>query len=403
VAGHPGERDPRLLVLGAGPAQLGLLEAARTHSIWTAVCDRDATAPGFELAGRRCLVSTEDEPAIERLAAALELDGVIAPGTDWPVAIAARIADRLGLPHPLTPATAVLATNKLRQREALAAAGVPQPRWEAVANGETELRPPCVVKAPDRQGQKGLSLVLDDSEFPPALAVARAASRTGVVLVEEYVDGPEVTVIGFSAVGQFVPLAVTDRITADPPAFGVALAHVWPSAYAEAAAEVTRRAVEALGIENGPSYTQLRISAGGPEVIEVAARLGGGHDAELVQAATSVDLNGLALAAALGREIAADDVTDAYRERVGGAVTRFLVAPPGMLEAVEVPQGLPGIVQVRIYREPGFVFTPLRRASDRAGAVLAVGATRAEAVVRADVAVERIRFSTAAAGALVEG
>jgi len=401
VAGHPGEKDPRLLVLGAGPAQLGLLEAARAQSVWTAVCDRDATAPGFELAERRCLVSTEDEPAIERLAAALELDGVIAPGTDWPVAIAARIADKLGLPHPLAPATAVLATNKLRQREALAAAGVPQPRWEAVGDGETGLRPPCVVKAPDRQGQKGLSLVLDDAELGDALARARAASRTGLVLVEEYVDGPEVTVIGFSARGRFVPLAVTDRITAEPPAFGVALAHVWPSAYAEAAAEVTRRAVEALGIEDGPSYTQLRISTGGPEVIEVAARLGGGHDAELVHAATSVDLNGLALAAALGRDLVPEDVTDGYRERVGGAVTRFLVAPPGVLDSVEVPQGLPGVLRTRIYREPGYVFTPLRRGSDRAGAVLAVGATREEAVVRAEAAAERVRFVTADAGALV--
>jgi biotin carboxylase len=401
VAGHPGERDPRLLVLGAGPAQLGLLEAARTQGVWTAVCDREAAAPGFELAGRRCLVSTEDEPAIERLAAVLELDGLIAPGTDWPVAIAARVAAKLGLPHPLDPATAILATNKLRQREALAAAGVPQPRWEAVSEGQPGLRAPCVVKAPDRQGQKGLSLVLTDAELTGALELARSTSRSGLALVEEYVDGPEVTVIGFSAAGEFVPLAVTDRITAEPPAFGVALAHVWPSPYAEAAAEVTRRAVEALRIANGPSYTQLRISAGGPEVIEVAARLGGGHDAELVEAATGVDLNWLALAAALGRDVAADQVAGSYSERVGGAVTRFLVAPPGVLESVEAPEGLPGVLRTRIYRGPGYVFTPLRRGSDRAGAVLAVGATREEALARADSAAERVRFVTADAGAYV--
>jgi biotin carboxylase len=380
VAGNPGERDPRLLVLGAGPAQLGLLEAARAHGIWTAVCDRNPGAPGFELASRRCLVSTEDESAIERLAAALDLDGLIAPGTDWPVAIAARIAQKLGLPHPLTPATATLATHKLRQREALAAAGVPQPRWQAVADEIPELGAPCVVKAPDRQGQKGLSLVL----------------------VEEYVDGPEVTVVGFSSDGDFVPLAVTDRVTAEPPAFGVALAHVWPSRYAEAAAEVTRRAVEALGIQDGPSYTQLRIGPGGPDVIEVAARLGGGHDAELVEAATGVDVNWLALAAALGRRTALDQVTGHYAERVGGAVTRFLVAPPGVLESVEVPQGLPGVLRTRIYREPGYVLTPLRRGSDRAGAVLAVGRTREEAVARAEAAAERVRFLTADAGASVQ-
>ncbi len=186
-----------------------------------------------------------------------------------------------------------------------------------------------------------------------------------------------------------------------PPAFGVSLGHTWPSPFAEAAVEVTRRAVEALGIESGPTYTHLRVSRGGPEVLEVAARLGGGHDAELVLAATGVDLNALALASALGAPLTVDDVARSYSGQVGGAVTRFLVAPPGELESVEVPQGLGGVVRVRLYRERGHVFGPLHRASDRAGSVLVVGATREEAVVRADVAVERIRFATADAGALV--
>ena len=60
-------------------------------------------------------------------------------------------------------------------------------------------------------------------------------------------------------------------------------------------------AVAALGIENGPSYTQIRLGPDGrPYVVEVAARLGGGHDAELCRAATGVDLNDLALSFALG-------------------------------------------------------------------------------------------------------
>src|SRR5206468_174101 len=100
--------------------------------------------------------------------------------------------------------------------------------------------------------------------------------------------------------GAFTPLTVTDRIVAEPPAFGVALAHVWPSDAGDASAEVAARAVAALGIENGPSYTQLRIGPAGPQVIEVAARLGGGHDAELVERATGVPMNDLAIDAALG-------------------------------------------------------------------------------------------------------
>jgi biotin carboxylase len=390
VESDPRSRNARLLVLGAGPAQLGLLEAARAQGLWLAVVDRDPAAPGFRFADRRCILSTEDESGIERLAGALRIGGIISPGTDWPVGIAARLAERLGLPHPITPATAVAATNKLRQREQLAHAGVPQPRsW--IVGGEDELPDvtgPVVVKAPDRQGQKGLTLVEHPAELAAAVETARSVARNGLALVEELIAGPEVTVVGFSISGVFTALAVTDRITADPPAFGVALAHVFESPHAEAAALVAAGAARALGIEDGPSYTQLRIGPDGPQVIEVAARLGGGHDAELVQAATGVDLNALAIAAALDQPIGAPKPT----KRIGGAVTRFLVAPPGVLQRVEVPEGLDGVVTVRIYREPGYIFTPLRRGSDRAGAVLVLGDSREHAVARAEAAAQRIRF-----------
>ena len=47
----------RLLVLGAGPAQLGLLEAARERGLFVIACDRNPAAPGFEYADRRAVVS----------------------------------------------------------------------------------------------------------------------------------------------------------------------------------------------------------------------------------------------------------------------------------------------------------------------------------------------------------
>jgi biotin carboxylase len=370
--------------------------------VWLAVVDREPNAPGFRFADRRCILSTEDEPAIERLVSALGIDGLISPGTDWPVGVAARIAERAGLPHPIAPATAVLATNKLRQRERLAQALVPQPRSWVVGGGDEPpaVEGPVVVKAPDRQGQKGLTLVLDPDELPAAIEAARGVARNGLALVEELVDGPEVTCIGFSIGGTFHCLAVTDRIVAEPPAFGVALAHVWPSEVrgAEEVPGTCSAALAALGVENGPSYTQLRIGRDGPQVIEVAARLGGGHDAELVHAVTGIDLNGLAIDAALGRELAVRP----HEPRVGGAVTRFLVAPPGVIDHVEVPEDIEGVERVRIYRDPGYVVAPLRRGADRAGAVLAVGATRAEAVARADAAADRIRFVTADARRLRE-
>ena len=387
----------RLLVLGAGPAQLGLLGAAREQGLFVIALDRDPTAPGFRYADRRAIISTEDEQGIERLASAERVEGIIAPGIDWPVGIAARVAERLGLPHPLDAGVANRAVSKQKQREALAEAKVPQPGWHIVSEPEEGLPVPSVVKAPDRQGQKGLTLVRSEDELPAAIRRAIEESRSGVAIIEELVDGPEVTVNAFSLRGDFHPLTVTDRLTAEPPAFGVALAHVWPSEAGGQAAGVAEAAVRALGIENGPSYTQLRIGPDGPQVIEVAARLGGGHDAELARLALGVDLNGLALQAALGEPIwsAALQLTP----EVGGAVVRFLVPPEGVLEEVEgadEARAVEGVRDVRIYREPGHAFGPFRRGADRAGAVLVTGDSREEALERADEVARLIRFKVGA-------
>ena len=384
-------RSARLLVLGAGAAQLGLLEAAAARDLQVIAVDGDPLAPGFVFATERAVISSEDEQGIERLARARAVDGLISPGADWPVGIAARVAEHLGLPHPIDGATAVLATTKTRQRERFASAGVLQP--QTFSTTDPEIPFPCVVKAADRQGQRGLTLVRERSALAAAVENAATESRGGGVLVEELIDGPELTVNAVSVGGTFIPLTVTDRLLAEPPAFGVALAHAWPSVHpTEHVIGAARAGVAALGIENGPSYTQIRLGPDGRAyVVEVAARLGGGHDAELCRAAVGVDLNDLALSFALG------DPCDTLSQGLsaGGACVLFLVAPEGVLRAVagvEAAEKIEGVEWVRTYRPPGWRFGPLRRGADRAGAILATGDDRDDALARARRAAEAVRF-----------
>lgn len=413
VASEFAAGSERLLVLGAGAGQLGLLEAARKRELYVVAADRDPAAPGFPLADRRALISVEDEQALERLADAEQIDGVIAPGIDWPVAIAARICSKLGLPHPLPVEVAQLSIAKLRQRELFAEAGIPHTRYAVATRGEeaalaaAELGFPLVVKAPDRQGQRGTALATSEEELAPAVERALAESRSGLCLIEKLDGGRELTVIGFSVGGRFEALAVTERRGASAPSFGIVLQHSWPPSSDKAemarAIDVAERSVAALGIEEGPSYTQLVAGPEGPRLGELAARLGGGHDAELVEAALGIDLNGLALAASLGKAIEPSDLRphpapDAGA--AGGACVRFLVAPPGRLvdvRGVEDAAAIEGVRWIRIYREPGHVFGPLRSRSDRAGAILTIGPDRQEAVDRASRAADLIRFEVAAA------
>jgi biotin carboxylase len=398
---------PRLLVLGAGPAQLGVLAAARGRRLTVVAADRDPAAPGFRYADRRAIVSIEDEPAIERLARAEEVDGLIAPGTDHAVAIAARVAERLGLPQPLPPEVAALAVSRRRQRERLAEAGIPQPRSfvcrtrSEVAAAAEELGYPVVVETPDREGERAVALAPNREALAAAAAEATAASVGDYCLVEEFLGQRVVTVSAFSLAGRFLPLTVTDREQAPPPAFGFPLGLLWPAelepADVGAIVDLAATAAAALGVEHGLTTTQVLLGHGRPPLLaKLSARVGGAHDGELCRAALGVDANALAVSAALGEPVHARELAPAAS--IGGACVRFLVARPGELRGVrgvEAAFAVTGVRGIRIYRRPGHVFRKLGGTSARAGAILATGETRDGARAAADRAASLIRFEIA--------
>src|SRR6476646_1338493 len=99
-----------------------------------------------------------DGSALEVLARRERASGLIAPGTDGPVRVAAEVAAALGLPHPIDAGVAARATDKLEQRRAFDRDGVPHPAWSEDGAG----LPPdarIVVKPAAAQGQRGLEIV----------------------------------------------------------------------------------------------------------------------------------------------------------------------------------------------------------------------------------------------------
>jgi hypothetical protein len=245
----------RLLVLGA--RQTGLLAAARARGCHVIAVDRDPRAPGFRLAHRRAILEPDDEVALERLAASGRIDGVV--GTGATTAVAARLAARFRLPHPISPETGVLVTSRLRQRARLEEARVPQTRW-AVLQEHAEPGFPAVIGPLDRKGRR---------------------------LAEEASSGAEVTVTAWSSGGDFTPLLG-----------------------AGAAARLAARAAEALGVEHGLTSTRFRLGLDGPRVVELRTDVSD-REAELCRLLLGIDVHSLALDAALGVEYVRFGTADA--------------------------------------------------------------------------------------------
>ncbi len=259
VEGAPHSRQ-RLLVLGAGPAQIGLLRAARERDLFVIAVDRDPAASGFAYADKRALVSTEDEPGIDRLARAESVDGIVSPGADWP---ARSRGAHCGAARPA-------ASDRRRDRGArdheVATAG-------ALRRGR---RPPAAAArracpALRRQGARPSGTARADPR--PNRSRAAGRDRGGARSVPErhlHRRGVRRRSRGdgerglrrrrLPAAGRDRPLDRRTTRVRGRARTRLALCCLATQAPIEAA----RAAAEALGIRNGPTYTQIRV---GPERI----------------------------------------------------------------------------------------------------------------------------------------
>lgn len=284
-------RPRRLVVLGGGRHQVGLVRRAQERDVDVVLVDYLPDAPARAWATTSLLVSTLDVDGVVRAARDHDVDGVVTTGTDLPVVTMAAVADDLGLPCWISPTGARAATVKSTMRVALDAVGVPMARQHVLGPGDEShdlaVDLPVVVKPADSQGQRGVTRVDDRTRLPTSIAHARDHSPTDVVVVEEFLVGPEVTLNAWVEGDHVVLLAINDRVTINPPPHvGIAYRHVHPTRHLhdgllDRCVELLGRIADAYGMTSGPLYVQCILTGDGPVVVEAAARVGGGHEAAL--------------------------------------------------------------------------------------------------------------------------
>lgn len=383
-------RDPSVTEVHAAPGNPGIAAVATLHD-----------------------VDPMSGPAVADLAASLGVDlVVVGPEAPLVAGIADAVRDRGIAVFGPSGAAARLEGSKAFSKEVMEAAGVPTAgarvcaSADEVASALDAFGPPYVVKDDALAAGKGVVVTRDRDE---ALAHARLCTSrgSGRVVVEEFLDGPEVSVFAVcdgerafalqpaqdfkrifdggrgpntGGMGSYTPLA-----WARPDLAAVVLSDVVEPTLAEMA----RRGVPFVGC----LYVGLALTAAGPRVIEFNVRFGD-PDVQPVLAVLESPLGELLLAAARGRldEVPAPVFGD-------GAAVTVVLASAGYPESSSTGDVITGAD--RADERPGvdviqagtaLAGTDLVTAGGRVLAVRAVGPDVAAARATAYAAADLIAF-----------
>ena len=221
-------------------------------------------------------------------------------------------------------------------------------------------------------------------------------------MVEEYLAGPQVSTEGLLVDGVGTTCGFIDRNYEQLETFAPYMVEnggqqpsALPASAEEQIAEVAMHAGRAMGIVSGSVKGDMVWTDRGAYVIEIAARLSGGWmSTDQVPLGTGVDLIGCAIRVALGEKVPVEDIHPRWRR---GVAIRYFFPPPGRVVSIEGTQafdGVPWVHRLGFFVRPGDDVQPVTDHTKRAGFVITTGATRDEAVERAESVVGAIRIRT---------
>ncbi len=387
-----------LFVIGAGTYQVPIIVAARAAGWRVVAVDGNDAAPGLRLADRARVVSIRDASACLAVAQEFGASGVVSICTEVGVRSAAHVAHVMGLPG-ISPHAAAAATDKWIMRNAFRQHGLAVPEFrrahtpEEAERAASDIGYPVVIKPPDSSGSRGVRKVDDARQLAEAFAAAKTHTH-GPVLVEAFMDGVEATIEAMTFQGETRILAISDKEHLPFPAcvsIGLNFPAYFDSAMHREIAVLVTRAVAALGIDNGPTHTEVIVTSTGPMLVETAAR-GGGYRlfSDIIPLVSGVDAVKATLDIALGR------VPEIEPKFQRGAVLKFFAPQTfGVLRTVtgvERAKQVTGVVDVVIEVKPGESLKPITADGERPGYIIARGTTRNEALQAAGTAEQTVAF-----------
>lgn len=285
-----------VLILGAGLMQIPAILSAKQLGYKVCVVDADKNAVGVPKADEFKVIDLKDREGILKYASELSLkengglEAVFTAGTDFSASVS-YVCEKLGLQaHDFE--SALNASIKTRMRSCFEKQNVPSPGFfqasqenlkdiSSLAQKITEtISFPFVVKPVDNMGARGCRMVRNLEEFPSAIKTAVESSRTGNAIIEEYMEGPEYSIDALIHNGTLTVTGFAIRHIKYPPYF-IEVGHTMPAVLDKKVHDqlisVFALGAKSLGLTEGAAKADIKFTAKGPMIGEIAARLSGGY------------------------------------------------------------------------------------------------------------------------------
>lgn len=363
-----------MLILGAGVFQLAAIQRAAELGYRVITLDYLPGNIGHRASHESVDCSTTDRDGVLEHARRLGIDGVFSMATDVALATLAHVAESLGLPGPPSDVVRVLC-DKGRFRAFQQAAGLDHPRWttarsfDRIASDAGSLADTVIVKPVDTSGSRGVTRVAlaDGDALRTAFDHARPFSLSGLVCVEEYVDGEDVSADGLVIDGEIVLAHFTQKFTRGFSVTGHRVPGTISDRHQQLARATLADHLRAVGYRNGPFDADLRIAEERIVVLEITPRLGGNGVPLIVSHYTGVDLVELSLRMAMGERVRPPEPSGDGR---GCGSVLIVSGRSGRLRSIANASELervPGVVRTVLGVAPGDSVSAFRHGGDVLG------------------------------------
>jgi len=391
--------NKRILIIGAGAEQVYAYTLAKRLDILTIGTDINPFAPAFEFADDKIIASTRDAEGtwekVKKYVRNKKIDGVMTLANDVPYTVA-YVANKLGLPS-ISLESARLASDKMAMKNKFSSDSVPVPEFCEIKSVEQlkdkikDWKYPVIIKPIDNRGARGVLRLTEGIDLNWAFQKTVDNSGSGRLMVEKFIEGPQISTEGFVLHGKSYTVAFSDRnyeyLEKYSP-YIIENGGTMPSSLLDSIINETRelmqRAADSLGIKTGPIKGDIVVNKNGkPYVIEIAARLSGGYFCtDQIPLAVGVDLVRITMLQALREKIDEDELTPKHKRYVA---IRYWFPEVGKLMSIPNVDEIKNeefVSTTEIHKKPGQVIKSIQKHPDRLGFVIVYSESYEKAVER---------------------